>query len=70
MSIVDDLAVVVHSIMCGESTGTCARWLRDGSPHKDFYELRAQNLIAQLEPEIGIANVLPVVKAVLLEVGP
>ena len=68
----DELAAEVHDAMCGQHTSPshpCARF-RDGNAHKDFYELRAQNLIASLEPVIGLANVPPVVRIVLLEVEP
>jgi hypothetical protein len=65
----DELAIVVHNALCSfPSTENCAQWQRPGSPHKDFYELRAQNLIAELELVIGWANVLPVVRTVLDEV--
>jgi hypothetical protein len=66
---IDELAGQVHATMCSYGTGDCSRW-RPGSSHKNFYEEQAQNLFNALEPVIGWANVLPVVQAVLREVGP
>ena len=65
---VHGLAFMLHEELCG-SAPDCPR-LRPGSAHQDFYELRAQNIIRELEPLIGIANVLPVAKAVVREVAP
>jgi hypothetical protein len=64
-----ELADVVHEEMCSDSDrrGGCPRY-KPESAHHDFYQLRAQNLIRELEPLIGIANVIPVVRAVLEEV--
>jgi hypothetical protein len=62
----DELAQLLHGEACS-SAERCGRWQRDGSPHRDFYELRAQNIIAELEPLTGLANVLPAVRAVLSE---
>lgn len=63
---VSDLAGVLHAECCGSEPG-CPRWAKPGSAHRDYYELRAQNLVAELEPKIGIANVVPVVLAVVRE---
>jgi hypothetical protein len=62
----DGLAELLHDHAC-TSAARCGRYQREGSPHHDFYELRAQNVIAKLEPEIGLANVIIVVRAVLEE---
>ena len=61
-----ELAEDMHESLCGYAGTECSRW-KPGSPHRDFYELRAQNLLAALEPLIGIANVMPVMKIVLRE---
>jgi hypothetical protein len=63
-----ELADVIHGLHCSntDDKGGCRRY-RPGSPHRDFYQLRAVNLLGELEPVIGIANVIPVVKAVLEE---
>lgn len=62
----DDLAGELHERMCAYSGSSCPR-LKEGSPHKAYYDVRAQNLIEELEPLIGVANVIPVVHAVLGE---
>jgi hypothetical protein len=62
----DGLAELLHDHGC-TSAVRCGRYQRPGSAHRDFYELRAQNVIAKLEPEIGLANVIIVVRAVLEE---
>lgn len=64
------LADVIHDHMCGEgmSTQKCRRYAKGyGDPHFDYYQARAGVLTAQLAPEIGSANVLPVVRIVLNE---
>lgn len=62
-----ELADLLHELLCGHGDGHCARYKPD-SAHHDFYEMRAQNLIEGLEPLIGIANVIPVVKIVVGEI--
>jgi hypothetical protein len=63
-----ELADVIHGLHCSntDDKGGCRRY-RAGGPHHDFYQLRAVNLLGELEPVIGIANVIPVVRAVLEE---
>lgn len=69
MSVQEELALIVHNAFCmhGE-TVNCHRWRKEGSPHRAFYEERARNLVSTLEPEIGVANVVKTVQAVLDEV--
>ena len=62
-----DLAQLLHDYAC-TSAVRCGRWNREGSAHRDFYEQRARNVIAKLEPEIGLANVIIAVRAVLEEI--
>lgn len=65
------LADVIHDALCAEhvySPEKCRRYAKGyGDPHYDFYQARAAVLDAQLAPEIGSANVLPVVRIVLSE---
>lgn len=64
------LADVIHDHLCGENMNTqeCRRYVKGyGDPHYDYYQARAGVLTAQLEPLIGSANVLPVVRIVLSE---
>jgi hypothetical protein len=65
-----ELADVIHAEMCDSAAdgGVCTKgYQRTESAHHDYYQLRAQNLIRELEPLIGIGNVMPVVRAVLEE---
>ena len=56
------LARLIHDEMCSDTPG-CAR----KGEHEQYYRDRAAALIAALEPEIGIANVFTVVRAVIDE---
>lgn len=50
------------------NTQECRRYVKGyGDSHYDYYQARAGVLDAQLAPEIGGANVLPVVHLVLSE---
>jgi hypothetical protein len=67
---VDALAGLLHEEMCGDHAvpAKCARWNNPaGSSHKQYYIDRARNLIDQLEPVIGIANVFTAVKVIIEE---
>jgi hypothetical protein len=66
VSTVTRLAEVIHDHVCS-SGDRCGRYSKPESAHKDFYELRAQNIVAELEPVIGEGNVIGVVQAVLKE---
>ena len=58
----DELGALIHNEVCADMP-RCAR----GEPHQQYYRDRAQTLINQLEPEIGIANVRLAVLAVISE---
>ena len=58
---VEVLAEQIHEHMCND-TPQCAQ-----SEHRSYYRDKAENIIAQLEPEIGLANVLDAVRVVLDE---
>jgi hypothetical protein len=60
-----ELADKVHEALCIEALAMtrCSRYTPE-SAHHDFYQLRAQNLMTGLEPLIGAANVLSVVRIV------
>jgi hypothetical protein len=64
---VKELADAVHDEVCAAGK-TCRPYAKGaGYPHYDFYQMRAENLLKELEPLIGWANVIPVVRAVLGE---
>ena len=63
----DELAFALHEERCYNAPD-CHRY-RAASPHQGYYIDMAQRLITRLEPEIGIANVLPVVRIVMEETG-
>ncbi len=68
----DELATCLHDAMCGVllNKAGCPRYARgSGDPHYDFYQARAVALTSALEPIIGIANVLPVVRIVTDEMA-
>lgn len=61
----DRLAAIIHDALCSRAP-SCAKY-REGTAHHDFYQLRAESLLDALGPEIGTANVIRAVKAVLEE---
>ncbi len=65
MSYQDALAFALHEELC-DAAPDCPR-LRPDSAHADYYEMRAQHLIGDMAPLIGVANVLPVVRIMLRE---
>ena len=67
-----ELADVIHDNSCGDISsmpgGQCKRYARGGGePHYDYYQAHAAELAAKLEPLIGSANVLPVVRILVGE---
>jgi hypothetical protein len=65
-SLGEALADWLHQESCDHGHERCSRYT-PGSAHHDFYEMRAANLITELEPMIGIANIMPAVKVILEE---
>jgi hypothetical protein len=70
----ETLADVIHDAQCSDKIRSkagrsyCRRYDRGaGDPHYDFYQGQAAALAARLEPVIGGANVLPVVRLVVGE---
>jgi hypothetical protein len=57
-------ADVIHETMCCDKG--CRRYI-PGNRHHDYYQERASVLTAALEPIIGSANVLPVLRIILEE---
>jgi hypothetical protein len=66
----DELIEMLHSDMCSYHTESnpCFRWKRDSS-HYDFYEDRANTIRIILEPIVGSANLINVVRIVVRELG-
>jgi hypothetical protein len=64
-----ELADAVHDLMCGQTSkqGGCRQY-KAGSPHHDFFQLRAEALTDVLGPLTGSARIIEVVKAVIGEV--
>ncbi|HXJ24454.1 MAG TPA: hypothetical protein VNH17_02080 [Streptosporangiaceae bacterium] len=60
------LAGEIHLVQC-EDGAACPRWADPGHEHRRFYRARAESIVRQLEPRIGIANVLAAVSVVLEE---
>lgn len=64
------LADVIHDGLCADQADPekCSRYNKGyGHPHYDYYQARAAVLARELEPLIGAANVLPVVRIFLYE---
>jgi hypothetical protein len=63
------LADVIHSRQCSEGKGDdCERYHRGrGDKHYDFYHDRAANIMDELAPVVGSANVLTCVRVVIDE---
>jgi hypothetical protein len=65
----DELASLLHEHLCNMHTfGKCWRWTDECSAHRDYYQMRADNIRRELEPIIGIANVNQVTEKILKEV--
>jgi hypothetical protein len=68
----ETLADVIHDGSCGDMIETrggkphCRRYVK-GNPHYDYYQEHAAELAERLEPMIGWANVLPVVRLLVGE---
>lgn len=60
----ETLTDVIHVALCGNPG---CRHYTPGNPHYGYYQDRAKALTEALAPQIGHANVLPVVRAVLDE---
>lgn len=63
---IEILAREIHELMCND-TPACVRWRKHDSPHHRYYYDRAESIIDQLEPVIGIANVYVAVRCILDE---
>ena len=60
-----ELADAIHLAYCDED---CAKYT-PGRVHYEFYAQRARNLLDELAPLIGSANVYPCVMAVMRELA-
>lgn len=60
----ETLTDIIHVALCGNPG---CRHYTPGNPHYGYYQDRAKALTEALAPQIGHANVLPVVRAVLDE---
>lgn len=65
----ETLADIIHDSLCGEiyAAGAECPCYVAGDLHYRYYQDRAKALTEALAPQIGHANVLPVVRAVLDE---
>lgn len=61
------LARLIHDETCGDAE-RCARW-ESSRAHRDYYRDRAVVIMAALEPEIGLANVIIAVRVILGEMA-
>jgi hypothetical protein len=68
MSDEERLARLLHRMQCSD-VPRCGRWDRPASDHQKYYRDKARVIIARLEPEIGIANVLLAVEVILDELS-
>jgi hypothetical protein len=70
----ESLADALHLELCGDGMAEkCGRYARQkeagAGSHWEFYGRVAEGLFTRLEPLIGSANVLPVVRIVFEEIG-
>jgi hypothetical protein len=62
-----ELADLLHAELCYRAP-ECARYYQ-GHAHSQYYADRAQAIIEETEPIIGLANVVPVVRAIMNEMA-
>lgn len=57
------LAVEIHSLLCSAVVyqDRCKHW-KEGTSHWNFYHYRAENLMVELTPIVGLGRVREVVR--------
>lgn len=67
MGLAEEIADYLHKELCYDITyGSCGRYTRE-TPHRGYYLERGQRIAGTLEPQIGAANVMLAVRAVVDE---
>jgi hypothetical protein len=66
MSESENLGSVIHGLVCdsAQTSRGCRRYT-EGSLHHEYYESKAKEIFAGLEPEIGADEVMLAVRVVL-----